>query len=118
MAAVAAICFSTSVFSAAEMNNNAARNASSQKPQATQTSDAQSDAAKAAATQQGKVNINTASLQDLMNVKGMNRLKAKSIVRYRNQHLFKSLDELSSVKGFKKLDQESLKSIQEQMSIE
>lgn len=107
MVAVAAICFSTSIFAAAEMNNNAAQNASGQTSSAVQASDAQ----------HGKVNINTASLQDLMNVKGMNRLKAKSIVRYRNQHLFKSLDELSSVKGFKKMDKESLKTIQEQMSV-
>jgi DNA uptake protein ComE-like DNA-binding protein len=103
MAAVAAICFSTSIFAAAEMNNNAA----GQKSSAMQASDAQ----------HGKININTASLQDLMNVKGMNRLKAKSIVRYRNLHLFKSLDELSTVKGFKRMDKESLKAIQEQMSL-
>jgi competence protein ComEA len=104
MVAVATVCFSTSIFAAAEMNNNAAQNAGQP---AVQASDAQ----------HGKVNINTASLQDLMNVKGMNRLKAKSIVRYRNLHLFKSMDELSSVKGFKKMDKESLKAIQEQMSL-
>ncbi len=103
--AVAAICFSTSIY-AAEMNNNAAQKAPGQA--ATQTS---------ADAQHGKVNINTASLQDLMNVKGMNRLKAKSIVRYRNLHSFKSLDELSMVKGFKRMDKEDLKAIQEQMSL-
>jgi len=103
MVAAAAICLSTSIFAAAEVNNNTAQNAHVQ----TQASDAQ----------QTKININTASLQDLMNVKGMNRLKAKSIVRYRNLHLFKSLDELSTVKGFKKMDKESLKAIQEQMNL-
>lgn len=103
MVALAAICFSSHIL-AATTNHNATHE---QKPQVVQ----------APAAQQGKVNINTASLQDLMNVPGMNRLKAKSIVRYRNQHLFKSLDELSSVKGFKKMDKESLKAIQDQMSI-
>ncbi len=103
MVGVAAICLSTSLFAA-----NSGQNSTGQTAPAMQTS---------SAVQQGKVNINTASLQDLMNVKGMNRLKAKSIVRYRNQHLFKSLDELSSVKGFKRMDKEDLKVIQEQLSI-
>lgn len=117
LAAVVAIAFvSTSVLAADAANTD--QNAPAANPQAMQIANAQdADAAKNTSGQQEKVNINTASLQDLMNVKGMNRLKAKNIVRYRNKHLFKSLDELSSVKGFKKMDKESLKSIQDQMSI-
>ena len=80
--ATAAVCISTSVMAA-----TAAQTAPAQTPSAVQT-----DVAKTGAAQQGKININTASLQELMSVKGMNQLKAKSIVRYRNQHLFKSLD--------------------------
>lgn len=112
MAVVAGLCFSMSVFAAGDATN-AVQNAAGQNAQAAQTSNANP-----AAMQHGKININTASLQELMNVKGMNRLKAKSIVRYRSQHLFKSLDELSSVKGFKRLNTENLKAIQEQMSVE
>lgn len=69
--------------------------------------------------QDTKVNINTAAIKDLMEVKGMSRVKAKNIITYRKKHgNFKSLDELKLVKGFQKIKDENLKLIQGQLSID
>jgi competence protein ComEA len=52
------------------------------------------------ATEQ-KVNINSASIDELKKVKGIGAAKAAAIVDYRTQHgPFKSVDGLSEVKGF------------------
>jgi competence protein ComEA len=48
-----------------------------------------------------KTNINTATLEQLKKVKGIGAAKAKAIVEYRTEHgPFKSVDELTEVKGF------------------
>lgn len=64
-----------------------------------------------------KVNVNTATAKELMKVKGMNASKARAIVAYRKKHgNFKSLDELSNVKGFKK--QGTLDQLKDQLTAE
>jgi comEA protein len=65
-----------------------------------------------------KVDLNKASKKELMAVKGLSTAKVKAIISYRKKHgEFKSLDDLKEVKGFKKLNDEQLKSIQDQLTI-
>jgi competence protein ComEA len=47
-----------------------------------------------------KVNINTATVEQLVEVKGIGEVLAQRIVEYRRAHgVFKSLNELDNVKG-------------------
>lgn len=46
------------------------------------------------------VDLNTATKAELEAVKGVGSAKADAILEYRKQHAFKSVDELSEVKGF------------------
>jgi len=53
-----------------------------------------------AAEEQQKLNINTASAQELTNLRGIGQKTAQAIVEYRESHgPFKSVDELVDVKG-------------------
>lgn len=47
-----------------------------------------------------KVNINTATVEELTTIKGVGNTKAQSIIDYRTQHgAFKSVNDLANVKG-------------------
>ncbi|WP_209858294.1 ComEA family DNA-binding protein [Paenibacillus shirakamiensis] len=47
-----------------------------------------------------KIHINSATVQDLMNIPGIGAKKAAAILAYREQHgAFKSINELTEVKG-------------------
>jgi competence protein ComEA len=48
------------------------------------------------------VDINTADEKELVNLKGIGVAKAMAIVEYRESKCFKSIDELSNVKGIGK----------------
>lgn len=53
-----------------------------------------------AANDDGKININTATAEELTQLKGVGEKIAESIVKYREENgLFKSVADLESVKG-------------------
>ena len=57
-----------------------------------------------------KVSINSATIQELMTIKGIGEAKAKSIVEYRQNHgLFQSLEQLMNIPGIKEKTFEKLK---------
>ena len=45
------------------------------------------------------ININTASLEDLIKIDGIGESKAEAIIKYRNEHLFTNLEELKNING-------------------
>ena len=47
----------------------------------------------------GSVDINTASADELTSLNGIGDTKAEAIVAYRKSHCFKTINELSNVKG-------------------
>jgi len=47
----------------------------------------------------GKINLNTATVVELTQLKGIGEKTAQNILEYRSQHKFKSVDELTNVKG-------------------
>lgn len=58
----------------------------------------------------GKINLNSATRQELMTLPGVDEKKAKDIIRYMQKNgEFKSLDELANVKSLKIEDVEELK---------
>ena len=63
-----------------------------------------------------KVNINTADETALTSVKGVGKSKAKAIIAYREKNgAFKSVDELTKVKGIK---EKSLAKFSDQLTVE
>ncbi len=116
-ATVAAMGLATTVFAADE--STTATTATPAAPTAAmQTADATVTTTTTTTATETKVDLNKATAKDLMKVKGMNGSKAKAVVAYRKKHGdFKSLDELKDVKGFKKMKDDSLKQIQEQLTV-
>jgi competence protein ComEA len=63
-----------------------------------------------------KVNLNKATAKELAKVKGITMVKARAIVAHRKKHGdFKSVNELKQVKGFKKMSDDTLKSLEDQL---
>jgi len=48
------------------------------------------------------VDLNNATAEELISLKGIGQKKATKILKYRENHCFKSLKELKKVKGIKK----------------
>ena len=47
-----------------------------------------------------KININTCTVEELMNLKGLGEVKAKTIIEYRDSNgMFKAIDDLLNIKG-------------------
>lgn len=121
LAAVAAVAIATPVFAddttANTTSGAAATTATQADTSATQTATAGDQAANTATD--SKVNVNKATASELSKVKGLSMAKAKQIVAYRTKHGdFKTLDDLSNVKGFKKMKPDTMKQIQDQLTAE
>lgn len=69
----------------------------------------------AESTSNGKVNLNTATLEQLKELTGVGEKKAQKILEYRQQHgQFKSVEELKNVNGF---GEKSLATLAEQICV-
>lgn len=66
-----------------------------------------------------KINVNQATVRDLMKVKGINASRARAIVAYRKKHgAFKAVQDIGIVKGFKKMKAARLQEVESQLSID
>ena len=57
----------------------------------------------------GAVNINTASKEELMSLKGIGETTANNIIEYRKENKFKKIEDLKNVKGIGDKKFESIK---------
>lgn len=66
-------------------------------------------------SQGGKININTAGLDELQQLNGIGPSKAEAILRYREENgLFSSIDELTNVPG---IGEKTLENLREQVTV-
>ena len=56
-----------------------------------------------------KININTATMQELHSLKGIGHKKAVAIMEYRKLHPFKKIEDIMKVKGIGKKTFEKIK---------
>ena len=56
-----------------------------------------------------KININTATMQELHSLKGIGHKKAVVIMEYRKKHPFKKIEDIMNVKGIGKKIFENIK---------
>jgi len=113
LAAIAAVVIASPVFA----DDTTASTDTSAAATTTQSTDAAATTTADASTAE-KININTATAKDLMKIKGINASKARAIVVYRKKNgEFKSVDDLANVKGFKKLKAKQLKAITDQLTM-
>ncbi len=119
--AVAALGLATSVFAADEAKTTATTTTT----ETTATAPAAAEATPAATTttttttaSAEKVDLNKATVKDLMKVKGLSAAKAKAIVTYRKKHGdFKAIEDLKEVKGFKKMNDKKMQELTEQLTV-
>lgn len=117
IAAVAAMGLATAVFADDTSMNTTTQNPSDTTATTTTQTQTTSSTTDSQSTDQTKVDLNKASAKELMKVKGLNSARAKAIVSYRKKHGdFKSVDDLKMVKGFKKVDEKTMKQLEDQLT--
>ena len=122
--AVAAMGLATSVFAADEATTTTttettpttAEAAPAPTAEATPAATTETTTTTTASTE--KLDLNKATVKELMKLKGVSAAKAKAIVTYRKKHGdFKSVDDLKEVKGFKKMNEKKMQEIADQLTI-
>jgi len=63
----------------------------------------------------GQVNLNTATIEQLVELKGIGEKTALKIIEYRNEHAFTSVDELLNIKG---IGPKTLDGLRDQLTVE
>lgn len=119
LAAIAAIAIASPVFA----DDNAMANptdAATQAAPTNQDNGQQVSSADQIQDHEAKLlNLNKATAKQLTKVQGLDAAKARAIVAYRKKHgNFKSLSELSKVKGFAKVKADTMQKIQDQLSLQ
>lgn len=118
IAAVAAMGLATCVFADDQATTTTTTTTEAPAAAATTTDSSAATTTTTTTTEAAKVDLNKASVKELMKVKGLSAAKAKAIVSFRKKHGdFKSLDDLKEVKGFKKMDEKTMKDIQDQLTV-
>ena len=56
-----------------------------------------------------KININTATMEELYSLKGIGHTKAEAIMEYRKKHPFKKTEDIMKIKGIGKKTFEKIK---------
>jgi competence protein ComEA len=125
--AVAAMGLATSVFAAEDAATTTTTTETTAAAPAAAAPAPSAEAAAPAATETtttttttsaDKLDLNKASVKDLMKLKGVSAAKAKAIVTYRKKHGdFKSVEDLREVKGFKKLNEKKMQEIADQLTV-
>lgn len=70
----------------------------------------------ASAEENGKVNINTATVEELSTLEGIGEVRAASIIEFRDNHgLFTKIEDLKNVKG---IGDKIFEKIKEQVTVE
>lgn len=122
LAALAAVAIASPVFADDSMPSSASTEATpvmQSGDNAGQQQVASADQSANPNMEQPKINLNKATVKQLMKVKGINASKAKSIVAYRKKHgEFKTIEDLKSIKSFKKLNGDKMQMIEDQLSVE
>ena len=70
-----------------------------QKDETSLTNDACIEDNKKDNNQSTKININTATIEELMTLPGIGESKAKSIIKYRENAQFKSIEDIKNIQG-------------------
>jgi competence protein ComEA len=61
-----------------------------------------------------KIDLNTATVEQLVQLKGIGEATAEKIIKYRKQHKFSSIDEIVNVKG---IGTKTLENIRDQITV-
>ena len=64
---------------------------------------------------QAKVNLNTATVEQLVELKGLGEAKAQKIVEYRKKHKFTSVDQIVEISG---IGEKLLEKLRNQLTVE
>ena len=116
--AVATMGLATAVFAADESTNATQSQAGAAQQVAANDTTTTTTVATSTSTTQDKVDLNKATPKELMKVKGLNKSHVKAIMSYRKKNgNFTSVDQLKDVKGFKKMDEKTMKEIQDQLTV-